>query len=167
MIFEKANPNDINDLVELRIAYLLEDYGEITPDRLSLITESLPNYFRAHLNKDLLVFVCRIESIIVSCCFLYVSEKPSNPTFINGKTGTILNVYTKPQFRRQSIAGKLIKLLLSESEKLKLDFVELKATDSGYALYKSMGFYDVISKYHNMKYIIDTRNKFWFIKLNN
>ena len=160
MIFEKADQNDINDLVELRIAYLLEDYGEIAPDKLSLISDNLPDYFNAHLNKDLFVFVCRNESMILSCCFLCVSEKPSNPTFINGKTGTILNVYTKPQFRKQGIAGKLINLLLSESKRLNLDFVELKATDSGYSLYKSIGFDDVVSKYHDMKYIIDKRNIF-------
>ena len=55
--------------------------------------------------------------------------------------------------------GLKFPLLLAESEELHLDFVELKATDSGYSLYKSLGFEDVISKYHNIKYIIDDRNK--------
>ena len=159
MIFEIANQNDINDLVKLRIAYLLEDYGEISSDKLSLISYNLPAYFHSHLNKDLFVFVCRDESILLGCCILYISEKPSNPTFINGKTGTVMNVYTKPQYRKQGIAGKLIQLLLTQAEELNLDFVELQATDAGYNLYKSMGFNDVISKYHNMKYIIDNRNK--------
>lgn len=160
MKFEKANSEDIKDLVELRIDYLLEDYGEIPQEKLSLIFDKLPDYFRKHLNNDLFVFVCRNEYIIVGCCFLYISEKPSNPTFINGKTGTVLNVYTKPQFRRKGIAGELIKLLLAESQNKHLDFVELKATDSGYNLYKSLGFEDVVSKYHSMKYIIDDCNKF-------
>lgn len=159
MTFERANLDDIKDLVELRIEYLLEDYNEISQNKLSLIADNLPSYFSNHLNKDLFVYVCRIENIIISCCFLYISEKPSNPVFINGKIGTILNVYTKPQFRRKGIAGELIKLLLVESEEINLDFVELKATDSGYNLYKSLGFEDVTSKYHNMKYIIDNRNK--------
>ena len=160
MVFETANQNDINDLVKLRISYLLEDYGEIPSDKLSLISDNLPDYFHTHLNKDLFAFVCREESVLLGCCFLYISEKPSNPAFINGKTGTVLNVYTKPQFRKQGIARKLIKLLLSQAEILNLDFVELQATDSGYNLYKSVGFNDVISKYHNMKYIIDNRNQF-------
>ena len=69
-----------------------------------------------------------------------------------------MNVYTKPEFRRKGIAGELIKLLLRESEINNLDYVELKATDSGYNLYKSLGFEDVVSKYHNMKYVIDDRN---------
>ncbi len=159
MLFEKASKNDISDLVELRIKYLLEDYEEISDEKLSIISENLPDYFNNHINKDLLAFVCRDNDSIVSCCFLYVSEKPSNPTFINGRTGTILNVYTIPEYRRRGIAGKLIRMLLSESEKVQLDFVELKATDSAYNLYKSIGFKDIVSKYHNMKFTIDSNNK--------
>ncbi len=154
MIFEKADTNDVSALIELRIEYLLEDYGNLPDDRLIIISNNLQGYFPEHLNKDLLVFVCRDTDKIVSCCFLCISEKPSNPTFINGKTGTILNVYTKPEYRKKGIAGKLLKMLLSESEKIGLDFVELKATDSGYNLYKSIGFEDAASKYHNMKYVI-------------
>ena len=116
MTFEKANSDDIKDLVQLRIEYLLEDYNEIPQNKLALIADNLPAYFSNHLNKDLFVFVCRIANIIVSCCFLYISEKPPNPVFINGKIGTILNVYTKPQFRRKGIAGRLIKLLLIGSK---------------------------------------------------
>ena len=160
MIFEKANTKDIEDLVELRINFLLEDYGEILQEKLSLIADNLPDYFRKHLNKDLFVFVCRNEHMIVGCCFLTISEKPSNPAFINGKTGTVVNVYTKPQFRRKGIAGELIRMLLTEAKNRNLDFVELLATDSGYNLYKSSGFADVVSKYHSMKFIIDDRNIF-------
>ena len=159
MIFEMAGSDDIESLVELRLAYLSEDYGEIPQGKSAVIADKLPVYFRNHLNKDLFAFVCRSEDMITGCCFLYVSEKPSNPTFINGKTGTVLNVYTRPQFRRKGIAGNLIRALLEYSEKNGLDFVELQATDAGYSLYKSLNFEDVISKYHSMKYIIDERNK--------
>ena len=160
MIFEKANENDISTLVELRKKYLIEDYGDVADDRLALITNNLDVYFREHLNKDLMVFVCRDIDNIISVAFLCITEKPANPTFINGRTGTILNVYTKPEYRNKGIAGKLLKMLLDESTKMGLDFVELKATDSGYNLYKSLGFEDIISKYHNMKYVINTNNKF-------
>ncbi|MDE5772100.1 MAG: GNAT family N-acetyltransferase, partial [Ruminococcus sp.] len=129
-------------------------------DKIVYISDNLHTYLCNHLNNDLFVFVCRDVDKIVSCCFLCISEKPSNPTFINGRTGTVLNVYTKPEYRRKGIAGKLIKMLLSEAANLNVDFVELKATDSGYDLYKSLGFEDVVSKYHNMKYLIDSRNKF-------
>ncbi len=132
MIFEKASINDLTSLVELRIEYLTEDYRDMSESQIVLISERLPNYYCEHLNKDLFVYVCREEEKIISCCFLYITEKPPNPAFINGKTGTVLNVYTKPEYRQRGIAGKMIKLLILDSEKMGLDFVELKATDAGY-----------------------------------
>ena len=159
MTYEKARPDDTEELTALRVEYLLEDYGEISQNKLTMISDSLRAYFHNHLNKDLFAFICRTDTTIAGCCFLYVSEKPANPSFINGKTGTVLNVYTRPQFRRKGIARELIKMLLSESEKMHLDFVELKSTDAGYNLYKSLGFDDVVSKYHNMKYVIDRQNE--------
>ncbi len=160
MIFEKATANDTQDLIGLRIAFLLEDEGVMPESTLSLIADQLPAYFRRHLNKDLFIFVCRDAGTIVGCCFLSVSEKPANPRFINGKTGTVLNVYTKPGYRRKGVARKLMQMLLAESADLKLDYVELKASESGYPLYRSLGFEDVASKYHPMKYVIDPTNSF-------
>ncbi len=154
MIFDKAGMYDIAALTGSRLGYLREDYGELPTDLSDKLAHDLPDYFRKHLNKDLFVFTCRDNGVIISCCFLYVSEKPPNPSFISGRTGTVMNVYTKKEFRRRGIAGKLLKMLLNEAEELGLDFVELKATDAGYELYKSVGFEDVRSRFHNMKYVI-------------
>ena len=41
MIFENANINDISALVELRIAYLLEDYGNLAENKLTIIINNL------------------------------------------------------------------------------------------------------------------------------
>ncbi len=150
---EKADLKDIDELVNIRLDYLIEDYGSLTDSQVQKIKNQLPVYYRNHLNKDLFVYVAKSERII-SCCFLLVSEKPANPSFINGITGTVMNVYTKPEFRRKGIAGETMKFLISESRKMKLDFIELKSTDDGYNLYKSVGFEDVFSKYHNMKIIL-------------
>ena len=67
-------------------------------------------------------------------------------------------LYVKPQFRRKGIASALMKMLIAESEKLGLDLVELKATDAGYRLYRSLGFEDAVSEYHSMKLIINRRS---------
>lgn len=153
MIFEKADHNDINELVRLRLAYLAEDYGELAIETEERIAGQLPGYFREHLGRDLIAFLCRENGENVGVCMLYISEKPANPSFISGRTGSVLNVYTAPGYRRRGIAGELLRLLMSEAEALGLDFVELKATDAGYKLYRSLGFEDAPSKYHNMKFI--------------
>ena len=149
MIFEKATIKDINMLTDLRLAYLQEDLGVITDKQL--IQESLPGYYEKHLNKDLMVYVARDEEDIVSCAFLLIVEKPMSPSFITGKTGTVLNVYTKPEYRNKGYAKKLMTMMLEDATAQDVSVIELKSTEDGYLLYKSVGFEDVVVKYHNMK----------------
>ena len=154
MIFDKANIKDINALTELRIAYLQEDLGQIADADLELISSSLPSYYEKHLNKDLMAYVARDERDIVSCAFLLIVEKPMSPSFITGKTGIVLNVYTKPECRKKGYAKKLMTMMLEAAKAEGVSIIELKATEDGYSLYKSVGFEDVVAKYHNMKIML-------------
>ncbi len=154
MTFEKATIQDIKALTDLRIAYLKEDLGSITDDDLYLMKTSLPAYYEKHINKDLMVYVARNEDDIVSCAFLLLVEKPMSPSFITGKTGIVLNVYTKPEYRHRGYAKKLMKMMLEDGKAQDLSVIELKSTEDGYSLYKSVGFEDVIAKYHNMKIVL-------------
>lgn len=63
-------------------------------------------------------------------------------------------------YRKNGIERNLLEILIAEFQETGLDFVEPKTTDSGYNLYKSIGFKDLISKYDSIKYTIDTDNKF-------
>ena len=152
MIFEKATIKDINGLTDLRLAYLQEDLGVIT--NKELIQESLPGYYEKHLNKDLMVYVARDDEDIIACAFLLIVEKPMSPSFITGKTGTVLNVYTKPEYRNKGYAKKLMTMMLEEATAQDVSVIELKSTEDGYLLYKSVGFEDVVVKYHNMKIVL-------------
>ncbi len=154
MIYEKATAKDIPLLADLRIAYLQEDLGAITEDDLQKLQASLPGYYEKHLNKDLMVYVAREEGTIVSCAFLLIVEKPMSPAFITGKTGTVLNVYTRKEYRRKGHAKKLMILMLEDATTQEVSVIELKATEDGYPLYKSIGFEDVGTQYHNMKIVL-------------
>ncbi len=154
MIYEKATTKDISALTDLRIAYLQEDLGVITEDDLQKLQASLPGYYEKHLNKDLMVYVAREEDTIISCAFLLIVEKPMSPAFITGKTGTVLNVYTKEEHRRKGHAKKLMMKMLEDAKAQNVSVVELKATEDGYPLYKSIGFEDVRAQYHNMKIVL-------------
>ena len=154
MIFDKATIEDIGVLTDLRIAYLNEDLGVISNENLELMQASLPSYYEKHLNKDLMAYVARDEMDIVSCAFLLIVEKPMSPSFFTGKTGTVLNVYTKPNYRKKGYAKKLITTMLEDAKAEGLSIIELKATEDGYSRYKSVGFEDVVAKYHNMKIVL-------------
>lgn len=116
------------------------------------IETNLPDYFIRRLNNDITAYVARNEQEIVSCAFLLVVEKPISPAFIIEKTGAVLNVYTRPNYRRKEYAKRLMNMLLSDAVDKNLSLIELKATEDGYHLYKSFGFQDAVSKYHLMKW---------------
>lgn len=152
MIFEKATADDISKLVTLRIAYLEEDSGVMDKDILRSIKNDLPSYFTKHLNNDIIAYIARDEQEIVACAFLIVVEKPMNPAFITGRTGEVLNVYTRPDHRRKGYAKCLMKMLLSDAVDMRISVIDLKATEDGYELYRSLGFEDTMTKYHLMKW---------------
>ena len=149
---ERAYINDIAALTALRLEFLREDCGELDEEVKSKLAEALPAYFEKNLNHNIFCYLIREKENIVACAFLLIDEKPASPMFITGRTGTVLNVYTKPICRHKGYATAIMKMLLQDAVEMNLSSVELKATDAGYNLYKSVGFTDDVSKYHCMKW---------------
>ena len=152
MNVEKAGINDIDALVKMRLDYLHEDNGSLTDCDIAVIRKNLPDYYREHMDKDLFVYVIREKQAIVACAFLLTIAKPMSPSFINGKTGIVLNVFTCQPYRRRGYAKQILEMLLEEAKRLELSVVELKSTEDGYLLYRSVGFVDGGSRYHMMKW---------------
>jgi ribosomal protein S18 acetylase RimI-like enzyme len=152
MIFRKATAEDIEALIQIRLAYLIEDYGEVTEDQIERLRLQLSCYYADHIGKDFIAYLALDKENIVSSVFLVIIEKPSNPSFISGKVGNILNVYTKPEYRCQGLAGRLLTQAIEEAKQLELSYLELKATKAGYSLYKKLGFLEAHSDYIAMRY---------------
>lgn len=152
MVVENANIEDIALLTELRLAYLKEDYGKLSEGDMEIIGRDLPDYFKKNLNQNIFCYLIREGEEVAACAFLLVVEKPMSPAFITGKTGTVLNVYTKPQYRHKGYAKGIMNKILLDAVEKNLSVVELKSTEDGYRLYQSVGFVDEVSKYHFMKW---------------
>ena len=152
MVVENANIEDVTLLTELRLEYLKEDHGKLSKSDIEIIRRDLPDYFKKNLNQNIFCYLIREKVEIAACAFLLVVEKPMSPAFITGRTGTVLNVYTKPQYRHKGYAKEIMNKLLSDAVEKNLSVVELKSTENGYHLYQSVGFVDEVSKYHSMKW---------------
>lgn len=151
---EYAKETDITALTELRLAYLEEDHGKLSEGEIELISRDLPNYFARNLNQNLFCYLIREREEIAACAFLLVVEKPMSPSFLTGRTGTVLNVYTKPSYRHKGYARQIMEKLLADAADKNLSVVDLKSTEDGYRLYQSVGFADDESAYHLMKFIV-------------
>ncbi len=151
---EYAKTTDIAALTELRLAYLEEDHSKLSKDEIRIISRDLPNYFARNLNQNLFCYLVREQEEIAACAFLLVVEKPMSPSFLTGRTGTVLNVYTKPSYRHKGYARQIMERLLADAADKNLSVVDLKSTEDGYRLYQSVGFVDDVSAYHLMKFIV-------------
>jgi GNAT superfamily N-acetyltransferase len=154
MEFDRAVIEEIGQLVNLRMAYLYDNFDEISETQKMSIEKELPEYFLRHLGKDMMAFVARDNGKIIATAMIVIVEKPANPRFITGRIGEVLSVYTYPEYRRQGIGKQLMTMLLSYAKEQKLDIVELKATQLGYPLYKQMGFVEEKGLNVPMKYVI-------------
>jgi len=69
-----------------------------------------------------------------------ILPRPSGPSTIGeGRQGTIVNVFTEPEWRRRGLAGLLIKEIVAWSRREHLDQLLLHASDEGRALYQRLG----------------------------
>ena len=61
-------------------------------------------------------------------------------TIGEGRQGTIVNVFTEPQWRQRGIAGLLIKEIIIWSKNEQIDRLVLHASDKGRSIYERLGF---------------------------
>jgi GNAT superfamily N-acetyltransferase len=70
-----------------------------------------------------------------------ILPRPVNVSTVGeGRQGTVVNVFTEPQWRRRGIAGLLIKEIITWSKDEHLDRLLLHASDEGRSLYERLGF---------------------------
>ncbi|MBR5976128.1 MAG: GNAT family N-acetyltransferase [Clostridiales bacterium] len=150
VVFDIANRSDIDELVRLRIAYILEDFGPISEEEKKNMEDRLPEYFERRLGKEIVGFVARAEGRLVAAVLLLIVEKPMNPSIPNGLCGDVLSVYTEEAYRGRGICSTLMKNMVDYAKKEGLSRITLSATKDGYPVYKKAGFTDRVSKYTEM-----------------
>jgi len=151
VIFDQANKDDIEELVRLRIAYMIDDFGQISEYEKACMEKQLPEYFERKLGKELIAFVARAEGRLVAAAYLLIVEKPSNPFLPNGFEGEVLSVYTEEEYRGNGICSQLIKNLIGYGKEKELCRINLMATEEGYPIYKKLGFEDKVQNYKDMR----------------
>ena len=152
IIFDEASKDDIKELVRLRIAYMIDDFGGVSNHERECMEKQLPDYFNRKLGNELIAFIAKDDNQIVSVAYLHIIEMPANSILLNGLYGEVLNVYTEPEYRGKGLCTQLIKNLIEYGKKRGLGRVDLSATKEGYPIYKKVGFFDKEHRYTDMRY---------------
>lgn len=151
MNIRNATLDDTALLISLRIDYLIEDRGHLSDEEEQSIRSQLTTYIAQHIGRDFIAILAESDGQVVSTAFLTIAEKPANPAFITGKTGTLLNVLTYPEYRRRGIAAEVVRQIIREAKQKGVSYIELSATEDGKYLYEKLGFSEFKSHYTPMR----------------
>ena len=143
MIFRRATLADIDELVECRLEMRLErEKGKMVIGIEEFRSKNY-DYFKQHLPDD--SFISWVASdkdkiaAISGLCFYYAPPTFSDPS---GTTAYIMNIYTKPQYRRKGIAARLMGYIIQEAKSRGCGKITLHASDMGRPVYEKLGFKD-------------------------
>lgn len=153
--FDEATKEDINELIKLRIAYMIDDFGSVTEHEKECMETQLRDYFDRKLGDELVAFAARDGKRIVSVAYLHIIEMPANSILLNGLYADVLSVYTEPEYRGRGLCTKLMEMLVEYGKKRGLGRIDLSATEKGYPIYKKIGFEDIEHRYTDMRLKFD------------
>ena len=155
IVFCEATKEDINELIRMRIEYMIDDFGSVSDKEKESMEKQLPDYFERKLGTELIAFVAKDEDRIVSVAYLHIIEMPANSILLNGLYADVLSVYTEPEYRGQGLCTKLMSNLVEYAKAHGLGRIDLSATEEGYPIYKKIGFKDKVKRYTDMQMKFD------------
>lgn len=141
LYYKRAALEDLEMLTETRIA-VLRAANKLSDDvDMTEVRKQSYQYYKEALNNDThaayLVFDGETFVGAGGVSFFRVMPTFHNPT---GEKAYIMNMYTKPEYRRKGIAIHTLDLLVTEAKKRGVSAISLEATDMGKPLYEKYGF---------------------------
>ena len=141
LTYKKATLEDIDILVKTRIE-VLRAANQLSndTDMSEVKRQSYSYYQKAFRDDSHIAYLVFDETRFVGAgavSFFQVMPTYHNPS---GNKAYIMNMYTKPEYRRKGIAIKILDILVKESNNKGITAISLEATDMGRPLYEKYGF---------------------------
>lgn len=133
----RAGPADVPDLVEMRIAQLLEEGARESVDLRPALSE---HYLRHFEDGTFVSWLAFAGGRMVATSGMSIVEKPPYYGCPTGRIGLVSGMYTLPAYRRQGIARDLLCRIVGEARTQGCGAVQITASDAGVPLYRSVGF---------------------------
>ncbi|MDR0992421.1 MAG: GNAT family N-acetyltransferase [Ruminococcus sp.] len=134
-----ATARDIDLLIEFRFYYLYSQ-GDISDTEREQIEKQLREYFAEHLGRDCECFLLKKDGEYISSVYMIKLDRPAGTTFPNGKTAFLMNVFTKPEYRKTGAASVLLDFVIEYAKSCKISAIDLSSTKMGRSLYLRKGF---------------------------
>ncbi|MCY9662651.1 GNAT family N-acetyltransferase [Paenibacillus chondroitinus] len=140
-IVRLATLDDVDELVQMRWDFSIEDYG-VSTVRFSEFHHTCSQFLvKAFESGDWYIWLAEVERKIVSHMYVQLIHKVPRP----GKTrdpyyGYVTNVYTRPAFRSQGIGTEIHMEMEKWSKENDVEFLILWPSSNSVEFYERNGF---------------------------
>lgn len=136
------------DIISWHRARMFQDMGDVAGDAFETLRTKARKHLEQWLDKGNYIgwLASPADEPEVVVAGAGVQLQPILPRPVDASTigegwqGTIVNVFTEPQWRRRGIAGLLIKEIITWSKNEQLDRLILHASEEGRSIYERLGF---------------------------
>ena len=139
--YRKATLKDIDLLTKSRIEVLRAANGLSDDADMTEVKHQSYEYYRKalHDNTHTAYLVFNSDRFAGAGGISYYQVMPTfrNPS---GNKAYIMNIYTRPEYRRQGIARRMLDILIKDAKARGISFITLEATPMGRPLYEKAGF---------------------------
>jgi GNAT superfamily N-acetyltransferase len=138
-----ATEEDIEALVELRVALLRETGNLPDESRIPRLAEAIRAYLVESLPEGaFMAWVAEVEGELVATSGLVFFSKPPLGEHLTGKEAYLMNMYTRPEWRGRGLATQLLERVVAFVRGTDIRRISLHATAEGRPLYLRAGFAD-------------------------
>jgi ribosomal protein S18 acetylase RimI-like enzyme len=137
--YRRAMPDDVDPLVNLRLAFLAEVSAATGSD--PVLRDSLTEYFSKMIpSNEFIGFLAVADSTIIATSGLVFHRHPPSNRNPTGREAYIMNMYTLPEYRRRGIATRLLQMLIDHARQNDCGKISMHALPKGRSIYVNAGF---------------------------
>ena len=134
----KATKADIELLMDIRLE-MLREVNNLT-DSYKYDKEFIDECKKYFEEGDQTTILALDGKEVVGCAsisYIWIMPTFSHPT---GNRAHLMNVYTKPDYRRKGISKRMVEIIIDEAKDNGVTEISLDSTEMGRPLYEALGF---------------------------
>ena len=138
---EQAFLRDLDLLMHWRMIVLKEVFslGELD-DLHGLYLQNKLYYEKTLSDNTHIACFAKKEGKIVGCGGICLYSEMPSPDNLNGKCGYLMNIYVRPDMRRQKIGEAIVHFLIEQARLREVKKITLESSEMGRKLYQTIGF---------------------------
>ncbi len=140
--YRRADINDVDILVDLRVRFLNSLYNHTEDKETKILKVSLKDYFtKAIASGNFIAWLAEYNGETIGTSGMVLWELPGRYGGLeSGRLGYILNMYTVPEVRRKGVCTRLLEELIKEAKSFGIKYLHLHASKDGMNIYWKTGF---------------------------